>query len=193
MGQASTGKSMRSNAKIPSGVLRVGQRKGGMKVNGKKTAMMNVSGAQSYAARAHIMAGGETIRSGGEMKVLGFHFSSSPTVHAHVGALEKRMRTKFWVLYHLRRAGFSDEELAKVYRTCLRPVLDYCSVAYHAQLTDEQDQRIEGQQASALRCIYGYHTSYKRMRELAGVETLRERRVTACDKFAAKCLGSCLL
>ena len=57
-------------------------------------------------------------------------------------------------------------------------------------LTDEQDQKIERLQASALRCIYGYDTSYARMRELAAVETLRERRITASDKFASKCLGS---
>ena len=28
------------------------------------------------------------------------------------------------------------------------------------------------------------------MRDLAGVTTLRERRIQACDKFAKKCLGS---
>ena len=28
------------------------------------------------------------------------------------------------------------------------------------------------------------------MRELAGVSTLRDRRIAACDKFAEKCLGS---
>ena len=99
------------------------------------------------------------------------------------------MRQKYWVLYHLRRAGFSEKELAKVYRTCLLPVLDYCSVVYHSMMTDEQDQKVERLQASALRCIYGYETSYARMRELAGVETLRERRITACDKFAKKCLS----
>ena len=57
-------------------------------------------------------------------------------------------------------------------------------------LTDEQDQRIERLQSSALRSIYGYDTSYARMRELAGVETLRDRRIAASDKFASKCLGS---
>ena len=30
--------------------------------------------------------------------------------------------------------------------------------------------------------------SYQKMRELAGVTTLRQRRVELCDKFAAKCL-----
>ena len=165
-------------------------RKKGMKVNSSKTAMCCISGAQSYQARSHIFySEGNKISSGQAIKVLGYHFSSSPTAHAQVDALSKRIRRKFWVLYHLKRAGFSEEELAKVYRTCLLPILEYCSVVYHPLLTDEQDQAVERLQSSALRCIYGYSTSYARMRELAGVQTLRHRRIQASDKFAEKCLG----
>ena len=48
-----------------------------MKVNGAKTTMICVSGAMSYTARSHIYGsdGGE-VRSGEEMKVLGYHLSS---------------------------------------------------------------------------------------------------------------------
>ena len=132
-----------------------------MKVNASKTAMVCVSGAQSYQARTFIEdSEGERVSSTGTMKVLGFHLSSSPTMHEHVRVLTKRVRRKFWVLYHLRRAGFTNEELAKVYRTCILPTLDYCSVVYHSSLTDEQDQTLEGLQAAALRCIYGYEVPY---------------------------------
>ena len=67
----------------------------GMKVNGKKMAMICTSGAQSYKARAFFTCSdGETVRSGESMKVLGFHLSSSPMVHAHVDAVCKRLRQK---------------------------------------------------------------------------------------------------
>ena len=56
-------------------------------------------------------------------------------------------------------------------------------------LTDDQDQQVERLQSGALKCIYGYGTSYVRMRELAGVSTLRQRRIEASDKFAKKSLG----
>ena len=120
---------------------------------------------------------------------MGFHFSTSPTLHAHIEALSKRIRRKFWVLYHLRRAGFTEKDLAKVYRTCLLPILEYCSVVFHPMMKDEQDQAVERLQSAALRCIYGYSTSYARMRELAEVQTLRHRRIEASDKFAKNCLG----
>ena len=70
---------------------RVEQR--GMKVNTAKTAMLCMSDASSYEAASYINgANGERISSGDSLKVLGFHFSKRPTVHAHVEALRKRFR-----------------------------------------------------------------------------------------------------
>ena len=65
---------------------------------------------------------------------------------------------------------------------------DYCAVVYHAMLSDEQDEALEQCQAHALRCIFGKDVPYVKMRELAGVTTLRQRRVELCDKFAKQCL-----
>ena len=98
------------------------------------------------------------------------------------------IRDRYWVLRHLRRAGFNEGELARVYTTVVRSVLDYCAVVYHPMLTDEQDQELERLQAQALKCIYGYKDSYATMREKAGVTTHRARRIMLCDKFANKAL-----
>ena len=57
-------------------------------------------------------------------------------------------------------------------------------------LTEAQDEELERLQAHALRYIYGKDMSYKKMRERAGVVTLRERREELCDKFASKCTKS---
>ena len=71
-----------------------------------------------------------------------------------------------------------------VYRTVIRPVLDYCAVVYHPMMNDEQDQAVEQMQAQALKCIYGYRDSYAVMREKAGVTTHRARRIELCYTFA---------
>ena len=163
----------------------------GMKVNASKTAMLCISGATSYHAQAHITTeGGDRVQSGDNMKVLGFNLSSRARVHAHVEALRKRFRKRYWCFYHLRHAGFDDDELARVYRTILLPLADNCAVVYHSILTDEQDQVIERLQAQTLRCIYGPYISYEKMRERAGVTTLRQSRIEMIDKFANKCLGN---
>ena len=80
-----------------------------MRVNESKTAMVLMSGAQSYKARSHIFAAnGDRISAGQDMKILGFHVSNMLNANAHVTALSKRIRSKYWVLYHLKKAGFTD-------------------------------------------------------------------------------------
>ena len=158
-----------------------------MVVNKKKTNILCLSDAQTYTATCKLQdADGNFIKSGGELKALGFHLDGRPTVHAHVAALQRRMRDTAWVLRHLKIAGFSQDKLATVYRTVVRPILDYCAVVYHPMLTDEQDQIIERLQARALKNIYGYKDSYAVMRQKAGVTTHRARRIELCDKFAEK-------
>ena len=124
------------------------------------------------------------------MKVLGFHLSRKPTAHAHVEAVRRKFRRQYWTLFSLLRAGFTQDELSKVYRTSILPIADYCQVVYHSILTDEQDQIIERLQSQALKIIFGLDIPYATMREKAGVKTLRQRRIDACDAFAAKYLQS---
>ena len=108
----------------------------------------------------------------------------------HVEVLRKRFRARLWILVHLRNAGFNETELVKEYKSILRPVHDYLCVVFHSMLSDAQDEALERLQSQALKLIFGWRLSYSRVRELAGVETLRSRRVELCDKFASKCLGS---
>ena len=159
----------------------------GMVVNKGKTKILCISDAQTYKARAYILdADGQKLQSGNTMKILGFHLDSRPGVHAHIDALKRRMRETTWVLRHLKLAGFNQTELATVYRTIIRPILDYCAVVYHPMMNDEQDQVVERLQAQALKNIYGYKDSYATMREKAGVSTHRARRIALCDAFAKK-------
>ena len=154
----------------------------GMKVNTAKTNLMVVSDAQTFTPLAEIEdSEGNSIRSTGTMKVLGFHMSDRPTVAAHVEALRKRLRQRYWILFHLKRYGFSQQELCNVYRNVIRPIADYCCVVYHSMLTDEQDEVLDRCQAHALRCIFGKDVPYAKLREKAGVTTLRQRRIELTD------------
>ena len=130
------------------------------------------------------------ICNGKTLKLLGFHFSEAPTVAAHVEVLRKRVRRLYWTLYHLRDHGFSQDDLVAVFKSILRPVLDYCCSVYHPLLTDEQDEILERLQSYALRIIYGSGMSAGAMRKLAGLTTLRARRIELTDKFAKKALDS---
>ena len=163
----------------------------GMKVNTDKTAMICISDSLSYDADAFILdKDGQRIGCQEQIKALGMVFGRRPNMDLQVEHMAKKMRQRFWTLRNLKKNGFTNEELVRVYTTVIRPVLDYGSVVYHSSLTDEQDELLDRQQNQALKCIYGPGISGRRMREMAGLTTLRQRRIDQCDKFAAKCLAS---
>ena len=163
----------------------------GMVVNAGKTAMLTVSDSLAYEADAFIYDSDEK-RIGWQKKIkaLGMHFSSRPTMQAQVEAIQKNMRMRFWTLRNLKRNGFTADELVTVYKTIIRPVADYGSVVYHPSLTEEQEEALERLQNHALACIYGPGVSARIMREKANIPTLRQRRETQVDKFAAKCAAN---
>ena len=163
----------------------------GMKVNEAKTTLLCVSDSLNFQTKTFILdSQGKKIDCVNNMKILGFYLSNKTGVAEHVKQTVKKMRQRFWVLYHLRKVGFNEEELTRVYKSNLLPIADYCSAAYHSLLTDLQDQELERAQVGALRHIYGYGLSARKLREKAGVQTLRQRRIELTDKFANKCLAS---
>lgn len=99
-------------------------------------------------------------------------------------------RCRYWSLAHLRKIGFNRNELVRVYKSTLLPIVDYCCPAYHPMMNDIQDQQLEKVQIGALRRIFGYKSTAMTLRQEAGLQTLRERRIGLTDKFARKCLNS---
>ena len=159
----------------------------GMKVNAGKTNVLCISDALSYTPLTYIVdSEGERIEGKDCLKVLGFHFSDRPTVQLHVDETIKRVRQRSWFLRNLARVGFNTTELVRVYQSVILPIADYCAPAYHSMLTDAQDERLEQAQVGALRCIYGYGLSARRLRAEANIEPLRDRRIVLTDKFARK-------
>jgi hypothetical protein len=163
-----------------------------MKLNVQKTAMMVVSDARSFEPYCYIETeGGQTVGSDSKkLKILGFTLDTTPGVGAHIDETIKKARRRYWVLRHLRKYGFSDEELVQVYQSVIRSVLEYCCVVYHSMLTAELVAALERVQYQALRCIYGFtEVSYRVLLERSGLSRLEDRRLSAIDKFTARCLG----
>ena len=163
----------------------------GMKVNTQKTNLLCVSDALSFKAAAHIYSTvGIRLESGDKLKLLGFNFGPHPTCQAHIDAIKRSFRGRYWLLIHMHQHHYTTQELVKAYKTLVRPIAEYCSIVFHSMLNDRQDKEIEKLQATALRYIYGYGIAYAKMRANSNLDTLRQRRINACDKFAASCLSS---
>ena len=124
----------------------------GLLVNTKKTALLAISGANSFEARAHIYSeDGTRVDSQKEMRILGYTFNNKADASSQVNVLAKKFRCKMWTLRELRKAGFSEAELLAVYKSAIRPILEFSSVIYHSLLTNEQSEFLETLQYNALK------------------------------------------
>ena len=160
----------------------------GMKVNTEKTTLVCVSDAQQYVPDAFILdEDGGRIGCTTSFKALGVNFSNRLNMDRHVAAMQRGVRSRLWMLRNLKNHGFNAEELLKVYKTMIRPVLDYAAPVFHASLTDEHDEKLEKLQVQALKAIFDARLSGRKLREKAGIETLRSRREELTYKFARKC------
>ena len=124
------------------------------------------------------------------MKNFGFYIWKKTTVSPHVKGIITRIRRKYWTLRHLKKLGFTKEELVVVYKANIRPIADYCDVVYHSMLSDAKDKALERAQVGALQTIFDYKMSSRKLRQATAVSTLRERCVLHCDNFANKCVSS---
>ena len=81
----------------------------GMKVNQAKTQLLCISASNSSDISSYIKHGNQKIVSGQELKILGFKFSTQPTVKLHVSYMLEKARKKLWILRHVKKAGVGED------------------------------------------------------------------------------------
>ena len=153
----------------------------GLRVNQKKTQILAISGAESVSTYVDI--GGERIRSQDTLKLLGFTFDSRPNCNAYIDQMALKFRRRLWILRHLKKANLPREDLLSMYRCFLLPVTDYACPIYHSMIGMTQKLKLENLQAKALKIIFGFELSYRKILETYNIENLEERRQKQVDKF----------
>ena len=131
--------------------------KRGMQINNKKTRMLSISAANSYVASSYLVTtdGMKILTTREKMRVLGFYFSTEPNVKENMRLVQKKFKCRVWALRHLKRNGFCQADLVKVYTTMIRPVSEYCSSVYNSLITQSDSNELEKIQMQALKGIYG--------------------------------------
>ena len=103
----------------------------------------------------------------------------------------KRAFSKLSILGKLKYAGICIEDLLEIYKLFIRSITEYCSVAFHGSLTEEQSHKLEVIQSSSLKVIladnYVSYTASLEMCNIEGLDTRREKRQLA---FARRSLKS---
>lgn len=106
-----------------------------------------MNAATSYKTKAVIKdVNNNEISSSPSAKYLGVTIDANCSMASHVENVKKKIRSRSWALNLLRRNGFKEEELVKVYCTHIRPLTEYASEAWGPMITQEQGATIERQQ-----------------------------------------------
>ena len=99
------------------------------------------------------------------------------------------MRLYISLLTKLKYVGVQTPDLIDVYKLFIRSLLEYCSVAFHSSLTQENTLDLERVQKTCLKVILGDdYESYSTALEICGLESLHSRRESRCLDFALKCV-----
>ena len=92
------------------------------------------------------------------------------------------------MLTKLKYVGVRIEDIIDIYILFIRSVVEYCSIAFHSSLTQEQASDIERIQKNSLKIILGdSYIDYSVALEMCGLDTLYQRREKRCLDFALKC------
>ena len=159
-----------------------------MGINEQKTQLLCVSPAINYEVGSYLCAGRNTIKSSETLKILGFTIDNKCSLNAHIATLKNKFARRVWIVRHLKRAGLEQTKLVRVYCAFIRPCFEYLGPTMCGMMNKTQAQTLECMQSIALKTIFGWERSYNDCLELAGIQTLNERRLQACSKFANKTL-----
>ena len=158
----------------------------GMVINEKKTQSICISACNYHDVRSEIHMRCALISNNATLKVLGFVFDNHPTVSAHIENVSIKFSRSMWAIIHLKRAMIENGPLVEIYKSSLRPILEFCSVVYYSMISKEQSEALECLQRRVLRVIYGFKVSMEECFEKSGLEILECRRLKRIRKFAVK-------
>ena len=84
------------------------------------------------------------------VKLLGILFDGKLSFNDHVKCSTKRATAKLYVVFRLRKIGFSNRELTLLYKALVLPTLTYCCSVWGGT-SDENLRKIDRVQSKAVR------------------------------------------
>ena len=122
-----------------------------------------------------------------EAKVLGVILSSDLKWTKNTDFIVQKALKNMWVLRRMKNLGFDDHILKDIYQKEIRAVLEFAVPVWTGALTDRDSEKIENIQKKVFKIILkNRYSNYQDACEQLKCETLRDRRMKLCLKFAKK-------
>ena len=157
-----------------------------MQINKNKTQILTIYTSHTDCDSYLLDQNGTRIESKTELKMLGFYFSTKPSVQLQIDKLYRKANKRVHLLAKYKQYGVAKDKLRTIYTATIRSVLEYSSNTYHSQLNKGQVNEIERVQKKSLKMIDGYHHSYEELLRLAPLDRMEERKVKLFEKFTQK-------
>ena len=122
------------------------------------------------------------------IKVLGVWLQEDLKWDYNTKQIVKKAYSRMYILNKLKYAGINQNDLLTIYKLFVRSICEYCSVVFHTSLTQEQNDKLEAIQSTALKIILAEkYSDYKSALKYFSIDTLAERRYKHMLKFSIKC------
>ena len=125
----------------------------------KKCQAMEINFSRTSPHHADLKIGSDKLEYVDQAKILGLGFQNDLKWQIQVDVMLKKANKRLFMLRSLKRFGFDQEELTVVYKSYVRPVIEYADVVWHSGLTYKQAGDLERIQRRACRTILGHQFS----------------------------------
>ena len=163
-----------------------------MKINHSKsnTMLFNISKTLDFPPE-FTFSDGEILKCVEESKLLGVVISSNLKWHSNTSHIVKKAMSRMWLLRRMKHLKLDNHFIFDYYIKEIRPVAEFGAVVWHSGITTGQKSDIERIQKVAFKIILSdSYTSYTRACADFNVQSLEERRIQLCTKFAIKLYNS---
>lgn len=158
-----------------------------MKLNNKKTKLMLFNSARNYDFISSLKIGDDELETVETMRLLGVVLRSDLKWSTNTHEMTGKGYKKLWILKRLKCHGASKSDLLEVYKKQVRPTLEFAAPVWHPAITLQEKEDIgRVQKTSAKIILQENYSSYKQALTDLEIDTLEDRRLKLCTKFALK-------
>ena len=120
-----------------------------------------------------------------EMRLLGLVVRSDLRWQENTNQMCKKAYSRLWMVRNLKKLGVPKSDLLDVYYKQCRSIIELAVPAWAPGITSRECRQIERVQKTALAIILGdSYKSYSQACKILCVESLKQRRINICLKFA---------
>ena len=163
-----------------------------MKVNQEKTTTMLFNTSRKWDFPVELsFEDGSQLQCVKEIKLVGVYVTEDLKWQRNTDYICSKARRKLWLLRRMKELNLSTMQLLDVYGKEVRSILEMAVPVWHGALTQKQNKAIERVQKVAFKIILNHsYKSYNNALKTLDQETLYQRRVNICKKFASKNIKS---